>query len=300
MNPVIVVSRDAGAQAAYGRAAQHQTAYYGLLAAERLGLALDPALARPPALPDWQGAAFLRDDRIAAARLLAEAGQDVLARRFVLAVAEGLGASDLARLGGWALAQGDLNLAVLIGKQAAARGIILPGVYFPDPGALLPQGLRAPRALAAAIARRESEFLVSAVSPAGALGLMQVMPGTASQMARKLGEADRPSALTADAAYNARLGAAYLEELRAEFGPSLALVAAGYNAGPSRPRRWIETLGDPRREGVDVVDWVEGVPFAETRTYIMRVLEGLVIYAARDGQGGALRATDLLRGRGAP
>jgi soluble lytic murein transglycosylase len=290
----------AGARAAYARAAQHQTAYYGLLAAERLAQALDPTLARPAALPDWRGAAFLRDDRIAAYDLLTEAGQDVLARRFVLALAEGLPEPDLARLGAWALARNDLNLAVLIGKQAAAKGVILPGIYFPDPGALLPQGLRAPRALAAAIARRESEFLISAVSPAGALGLMQVMPGTAAQMARKLGEADQQAALTRDAAYNARLGAAYLEDLRAEFGSSLALVAAGYNAGPSRPRRWIETLGDPRRADVDIVDWVEGVPFAETRTYIMRVLEGLVIYAAREGGGGALRVSDILSGRGAP
>jgi len=285
------------AAAAYGRAAQHQTAYYGLLAAERLGLDLSAELASPPALPDWRGASILRDDRITAYDLLTEAGQDGLARRFVLSLAETLDVHGLGQLGAWALARRDLHLAVLIGKQAAAQGLILPAIYFPDPGTLLPATLPAPRALAAAIARRESEFLVSAVSPAGALGLMQVMPGTATMMARKLGEADRQSALTVDAAYNARLGAAYLEELQAEFGPSLALVAAGYNAGPARPRRWIETLGDPRRPDVDIVDWVEGVPFAETRTYIMRVLEGLVIYGAREGNSRALRASDLLRGR---
>ena len=291
-----------GAMAAYDAAARHQTAYYGLLAAERLGLELDQDLQDPPPLPGWHGAAWLKDDRIEAARLLQAAGQDAQARRFVLSVSEGMDAQGLAQMGAWALDQNDLHLAVLIGKQAAARGIILPGVYFPDPGALLPQGLAASRALSAAIARRESEFLVSAVSPAGALGLMQVMPGTATLMARKLGEADKQSALTVDTAYNARLGAAYLAELQAEFGPSLALVAAGYNAGPGRPRRWVETLGDPRRADVDIVDWVEGVPFAETRTYIMRVLEGAVIYGLRAGVGdsptGLIRATDLLRGSG--
>lgn len=282
------------AMAAYARASAHQTAYYGLLAAERLGQPLDAALAAPPPLPDWRGTAALRDDRIEAAQLLYEAGLDAQARRFVLALGDVLEAQ--AQLGAWALARGDMHLAVLIGKQAATRGIILPGVYFPDPGALLPGDL-ALRPLAMAIARRESEFLPSAVSPAGALGLMQVMPGTASLMARKLGLPDTRAALTTDPGYNARLGVAYLQELQAEFGASLALVAAGYNAGPGRPRRWIEQFGDPRAANTDIVDWVEAVPFAETRTYIMRVLEGAVIYGARHGQGGVVNVSGLLAGR---
>lgn len=290
------LGRGAEAQAAMTRAARHQTAYYGLLAAEALGQPLDPALATPPALPDWRKGTFLNSTVTEAALLLYRAGDRALARRFLLHLAETQDEAGLAAMGAFALDKGDAHLAVLIGKQAAGRGIILPGVYFPDPGALMPDGLAVDRALALAIARRESEFLPEAVSPAGALGLMQVMPGTAKLMAGKLGLAHRPAALTTDPAFNARLGAAYLAHLAEEFGPSLALKAAGYNAGPGRPRAWIGQLGDPRRASVDVVDWVELVPFTETRTYIMRVAEGVAIYRARQAPGQPVAISALLRG----
>jgi soluble lytic murein transglycosylase len=290
------LGRTAQAQAALARAARHQTAYYGLLAAEALGQPLDPALAAPTALPDWRKGAFLNSSVTEAALLLYRAGDRALARRFLLHLAEAQDAPGLEAMGAFALDKGDAHLAVLVGKQAAARGIILPGIYFPDPGALMPEGLAVDRALALAIARRESEFLPEAVSPAGALGLMQVMPGTAKLMADKLGLAHRPAALTTDPAFNARLGAAYLAHLAEEFGASLALKAAGYNAGPGRPRAWMAEIGDPRRASVDVVDWVEMVPFTETRTYIMRVAEGVAIYRARAGAGGPVAITALLRG----
>ena len=290
------LGRGPDAKAALARAARHQTAYYGLLAAEALGQTLAPALAAPPALPDWRKGAFLNSSVTEAALLLYRAGDRALARRFLLHLAETQDEAGLAAMGAFALDKGDAHLAVLIGKQAAARGIILPGVYFPDPGALMPDGLAVDRPLALAIARRESEFLPEAVSPAGALGLMQVMPGTAKLMAGKLGLAHRPTALTTDPAFNARLGAAYLAHLAEEFGPSLALKAAGYNAGPGRPRAWIGQLGDPRRTSVDVVDWVEMVPFTETRTYIMRVAEGVAIYRARQAPGQPVAITALLRG----
>ncbi len=285
------------AAAAMARAAQHHTAYYGLLAAEALGQKLDPALAQPAALPDWRQGAFLASSVTEAALLLYRAGERPLARRFLLHLAETMGAEELTLLGAFALAQNDPHLAVLVGKQAAGRGIILPAIYFPDPGVLLPEGLAVERPLALSIARRESEFLPEAVSPAGALGLMQLMPGTAKLMAGKLGLPDRPSALTSDPGYNAQLGSAYLAHLAEEFGPSLALRAAGYNAGPGRPRSWITTLGDPRKAGVDVIDWVEMVPFTETRTYIMRVAEGAVIYGARQAPAAAVAITKALRGQ---
>lgn len=291
------LNRPEDARAALTRAAAHQTAYYGLLAAEALGQPLDPVLATPPDLPDWRKGAFLNSSVTEAALLLYRAGDRALARRFLLHLAEGMGADDLAALGSFALAKGDAHLAVLIGKQAAGRGIILPGVYFPEPDVLPPE-LAVERPLALAIARRESEFLPEAVSPAGALGLMQLMPGTAKMMAGKLGLPHRPAALTTDPAYNARLGAAYLAHLAEEFGPSLALRAAGYNAGPGRPRAWVADLGDPRKPAVDVVDWVEMVPFTETRTYIMRVAEGVAIYAARQAPGQPVAISALLRGTG--
>ncbi|HEX9858288.1 MAG TPA: lytic transglycosylase domain-containing protein, partial [Paracoccaceae bacterium] len=135
-------------------------------------------------------------------------------------------------------------------------------------------------------------------SQAGARGLMQVMPGTAKLMAGKLGLPYEVSRLTSDPAYNAAMGSGYLAQLVEEFGPSVALIASGYNAGPGRPRRWIGEFGDPRRPEVDVVDWVETIPFNETRTYVMRVSESVVIYRAKlKGAAGPVRLTAELTGR---
>lgn len=282
---------------AMARAARHQTAYYGLLAAEALSQPFDRSLSAPAALPNWRQGAFLNSPVTEAALLLYRANDRPRARQFLLHLAESMSEPELAALGAFAIAKGDDHLAVLIGKQAAGRGIILPAIYFPETTLLPNEGLAVDRPLALAIARRESEFRVDAVSPAGALGLMQLMPGTAKLMATKLGVADRTAALTTDPGYNARLGSAYLAHLAEEFGPSLALRAAGYNAGPGRPRAWVLDLGDPRREGVDVIDWVEMVPFTETRTYIMRVAEGVAIYAARATPDAKVSVTPLLRGK---
>ena len=282
------------------QAARHQTAYYGLLAAEYLGLPLDPALAHPDGRGEWRGHPFLASSVTEAALLLYQAGNDPLARRFLLHLAEGMDEQGLRALGAFALEKGDVHLAVLLGKQAATRGIILPEIYYPE-ARFIPEGLETDRPLVLAIARRESEFLPSARSSAGALGLMQVMPGTATMMARKLGLPDNQADLTLDSGYNARLGAAYLAHLAEEFGPSIALRAVGYNAGPGRSRSWITLLGDPRGKDVDIVDWVESIPFSETRTYVMRVLEGVAIYGARAAAAAGrppepIDVTGLLRG----
>lgn len=291
------LGRKDAAEAAWRQGAQHQTAYYGLLSAERLGLSLDPTLANAGQRVDWRQAGFANHSVMQAAQLLLQAGDRALARRFLLHLAESLDARGLEALGDYALEAGEPNFAVLIGKEAAGRGIILPRAYFPVPD-LVPDGLPVSRALALSIARRESEFAVDVRSPAGALGLMQVMPGTAKLMADKLGLPHSVPRLTSDPPFNVRLGAAYLAQLVEEFGPAVALIAAGYNAGPGRPRRWITEFGDPRQASVDVVDWVETVPFAETRTYIMRVVESLVIYRAKlRGAPGPVRVTAELTGR---
>lgn len=286
----------AGARAAYGRAARHQTAYYGLLASERAGIALSPAVLEGPRFPDWAGRPAAQSSVWQAAVLLRQAGAQELFERFALHLAEGLSDTDLGALADRALTLGEPHLAVLLAKQAAERGLILPRAYYPVPD-LVPDGLPVSRAFALAIARRESEFDPMVVSPAGARGLMQVMPATARLMAGELGLPYSAARLTSDPAYNVRLGAGYLAKLVAEFGPAVALVAAGYNAGPGRPRAWIQQFGDPRRPEVDVVDWVETIPFAETRTYVMRVSESVVLYRARlRGQAGPVRLTAELKG----
>jgi soluble lytic murein transglycosylase len=282
--------------ASFQTAARHQTAFYGLLAAERLGLTLDATLLSDPPVPDWQGAAFRQSPVLAAAELLRAAGDLALTKRFLLHLAESQDETGLAQLADMVTAWGEPHLEVLIAKAAAERGLILPDAYYPVP-AMVPDGLSVSRALALAIARRESEFDPAARSSADARGLMQVLPGTAKLMAGKLGKPFDAGRLTSDPAYNVALGAAYLAEMIEEFGPSIALVAAGYNAGPGRPRRWIGEFGDPRNPDVDVVDWVETIPFAETRTYVMRVSEGVVIYRAKlKGEVGPVRITEELRG----
>ena len=289
------LGNDEDARTALAFAAEHQTAYYGQLAAERLGLPLDAALADPPDYPHWRETTLAESDLLQAAILLHRAGQWHEARRFVIHLAQGL--TDEAELGALAdlwLSRGEPNYAVNIAKTAVQSGVILPRANFPLTG-LEQADLPAPADLVMAIARRESEFDPAVVSHADARGLLQVLPGTGELVARRLGIDYDPARLTTDPELNALLGAAYLDGLIREFG-ALPLVAAGYNAGPGRPRRWVQELGDPRDPAVDPVDWVESIPFAETRNYVMRVLESLVIYRARLNGEREIRLTDMLRG----
>lgn len=284
------------AETAYRAAAAHQTAFYGLLAAERLGLTLDAGLLSDTRPPDWRDADFAKSSVFQMARLLLRAGDRTLGKRFVLRLAEDLTERELEQLADYTLEAGEPHVAVLIGKQAAERGVILPRAYFPVTD-MVPDSLPVSRALALSIARRESEFDEAVVSPAGARGLMQVMPGTAKQIAPDAGLPYNPGRLTSDPAYNVALGSTYLRKLIDEFGPAVSLVASGYNAGPGRPRRWIGEFGDPRSADVDAVDWVETIPFTETRTYVMRVVESVVIYRAKlKGSVGPVQITAELTG----
>lgn len=288
----------AKAQTSYQQAARFQTSYYGLLAAERLGLTLDPSLlsnAPPPG--DWRGARFAKSSVLDAALRLAAAGNEQLSSRFLLHLGESLSNEDLESLAAMSLKIGQYRSAVLIAKAATERGMILPAAYFPVPD-MVPDGLMVSRALALSIARRESEFDPEARSSAGALGLMQLLPSTAQKVAKDQGLTYSAGKLASDPVYNATLGAAYLREMADAFGPSVALIASGYNAGPRRPRDWMAAFGDPRLAEVDPVDWVETIPFAETRTYVMRVAEGVVIYRAKlRGKTGPVTITKELTGR---
>ena len=283
--------------AAYAEGARYQTAFYGLLSAEKVGLPLSPAMTGRETFPDWQGASFVGSSVFQAARELMAAGDQTLAARFLTHLGETLSGEDLGRLAGMALEAHEPYVALSLAKDAADKGAIWPSAYFPLIGV---EHLKLPvrTELAMAIARRESEFNPEVVSPVGARGLMQLMPGTAKMMATKLGLGYDGAKLTTDWGYNAQLGSEYLAGLEAEFGSSPLLVATGYNAGPGRSRRWITELGDPRADGVDPVDWIEAIPFRETQTYVMRVAESLPIYRARlSGQTGPLKFWEELKGR---
>ncbi|WP_417250463.1 lytic transglycosylase domain-containing protein [Celeribacter sp.] len=287
---------EADALAAYSFGAQFQTSFYGLLAAERASLPLDPALTGEVRFEDYSGAAFMSSTVLRSAQLLYEAGEKPLAARFMRHLGESLTPQELGQLGDLAL---DTHpyLAVLVAKFAADQGIVLNRAYYPLHD-LADANLPVDPALALAIARRESEFNPDAMSYVGARGLMQLMPRTGEAMASKLGVDGFEESDLHDPVLNARLGSAYLAQLIEEFGANMPLVAAGYNAGPSRARDWIARYGDPRGGGVDPVDWIEHIPFRETRNYVMRVMESLTVYRARlSGETGPVTLSQQLTAR---
>lgn len=273
------------AHEAYAKGAQYQTSFYGLLAAEALGRQFDPALATPPSLPPWRSAAFLNSSVTEAGLLLLQAGDLALAERFFTHQVESLPALQAQQLGQMAVELEEPHLAVMIAKRAARAGIELIGAYYPlHPVAK--QTLPMAPEMTLAVARRESEFDPIVISHAGARGLMQLMPGTAKLVAGQLDILAKhdTARLTKEWDYNAKLGSQYLAGLAAEFGGNVVMMAAGYNAGPRRPIAWMKRYGDPRDGTPNIVDWIEHIPFNETRNYVMRVTESLPVYRARLGK----------------
>ncbi|WP_292289098.1 lytic transglycosylase domain-containing protein [Marivita sp.] len=273
---------DAAAQA-YAFGGQYQTTFYGLLAAEAGDIPPDPRLAGDESFPDWRDAPFTRSSVFTAAILLLDAEEPVLAERFLTHLAESLDRTQIGQMGQMLDHLRLPHVQVMLGKRAAQYGHEVHAPYY----ALHPLAEVAhpvPTELVLAIARRESEFDPRVVSPVGARGLMQVMPRTAQEVAGWLNVEYSETRLLGDPVYNAVLGAAYLERLAAQFNGNPVMIAAGYNAGPSRPARWMEERGDPRQGEMDVIDWIEHIPFTETRNYVMRVAESLPIYRARLGR----------------
>jgi soluble lytic murein transglycosylase len=276
---------EAAAQRAYAGGGAYQTSFYGLLAAEKAGLPVDQSLSGQSSVPNWRGAAFARSTVHEAALTLHRSGEKALAERFWVHLAESQDVLGMAQLGAMAIELNEPHIAVSLGKYFASQGIEIHAPYYPLHPMVSRSDLPVPTELALAIARRESEFDPSVVSRANAQGLMQILPGTAKIVARALGVSYAPSKLLSDPDYNITLGSAYLDGLSEEFAGNIIMVAAGYNAGPRRPERWMSEMGDPRQTGgPDIIDWIEHIPFSETRNYVMRVSESLPIYRARLGK----------------
>ncbi|MBJ3761647.1 lytic transglycosylase domain-containing protein [Maribius pontilimi] len=291
------LGHDDYARKAYAFGARYQTSFYGLLAAEALGLPLDPSLAGRESFPPFHEAPFRGSSVLEAALLLQAAGQRDLSERFFVHLADSLDRPSIGTLTQLVLDLGEPHIALLIAKQAARKGLTLPRSYYPvvEVGV---QNNPVEAALALSIARRESEFDPGVSSGVGARGLMQLMPGTAREVAGALNLPYSAQRLFSDPSYNATLGTAYLAGLIDRFGDNPVLVSSGYNAGPGRPAQWIKANGDPRDRDVDVIDWIEMIPFDETRNYAMRVAESIPVYRARLGdQTAALNFTQLLKGR---
>ena len=277
----------------FEKAAQYPTTFYGQLAAVRVGLTPPPAAYPTPS--DEERRRFAARSAVRAIQRIEAAGfperADVLYRN----LAEELdSAGELALLALMAEKRSDHNLALRVGKIAAARGINVGALAHPI--GVIPASAdisAAGEALAYAVARQESEFNVAAVSPAGARGLLQLLPRTARSMARRAGLSYSPRRLTSDPAYNATLGATFLGDQLSRFGGSYVLTLAGYNAGPARAQQWLTRYGDPRGKDIDtVVDWIESIPFTETRNYVQRVMESFQVYKMR--LDGSLDITDDL------
>lgn len=263
-------------------AARNLTTYYGQLAAERLSATFFLALPRAPQPSRADARAFAGDALVQAVERLAQAGQvQRIDRLFEPLIARATNRDRAQLTADLAARLGRLDLAVRTARAVRRAGIILPDHLYPVHDLPAEAGLASrPDALVLAIVRQESGFDPGAVSSAGARGMMQLMPATARQMARRLDlDPDRHS--LNDPAFNLLLGRTYMDRLVRRYDGALVLAIAAYNAGPGRVRRWLKRYGDPRTPYVDPVDWVETLPFAETRNYIQRVFEGLTVYRHR-------------------
>lgn len=286
---------DATAHSFYVAASAHSTTFYGQLAAEKLGHRL--ILASDPQILPEDRERFEARPAVQAARLLYDLGYRDLYRVFVVNLDDMLPtAADEALLVDMVRGYGDQELSMRVARAAAQRGFILPQRAYPM--RIPPEVEGAPEpALVLGVTRQESGFDPNIRSGAGARGMMQLMPSTAAIVARRIGVSYSPGKLN-EPDYNMRLGSSFLGQLVDRFSGSYVMAVAAYNAGPGRPTQWANWCGDPRGGSTDPVNFIECIPFSETRNYVMRVLENMEVYRAKLA-GGATKITlagDLRRG----
>ncbi len=270
------------ALAEYRRAANYSTVFYGQLALAKLNetpvLHMNVAVSDP--LPS-ERAAFEGDERVQAMKLLTDMGDRSTARQFALAIAtDTTDPKRLSMLAETVAATGDQALSVRVAKNASYNEVYLQPYLHPVVAMPKVKGSAPEAALVLGLARQESEFDTGAVSTAGARGLMQLMPASAKHAATVSGIAFRPANLN-NADYNMQLGMATIGEYLDRWDGSYVLAIASYNAGPRNVSNWVDAFGDPRDGHTDPIDWVESIPFPETRNYVERVLENVEVYRNR-------------------
>ncbi|WP_426414069.1 transglycosylase SLT domain-containing protein [Bradyrhizobium ganzhouense] len=287
--------RQQEARNAYARAAEQSTSYYGQLARAKLGLPQIELNSQP------RGRGAERLEIVRAAQLLYELDEREMAVPMLADMGENGDPEALTGLGELTQRYSDARGMLLLGKAALNRG--LPFDFYAYPVNGIPQftqiGPEVERSIVYAIARQESAFNPAVVSPAQAYGLMQVTPDAARYVCKRHGATYDLSRLKNDSSYNATLGAAELGGLLEDYRGSYIMTFAAYNAGRGSVKKWIDRYGDPRDAKVDAVDWVELIPFSETRNYVQRIMENLQVYRARFGGGTRLQIeADLRRGAG--
>ena len=279
----------------YQAAAQYPTAYYGQIARAKLGMG-ELNLRRPPE----PGRAMMNLEVVRAVNLLYQADARDLVVPFVSDLADrAVDPAALVAIAEVARKNDDARAMLLIGKAALRRNVAFELYAFPTNG--IPRfnivGPPVDKSVVYAIARQESAFNPRAISSAKALGLMQVLPGTGKLIAKKFGFPFSQDRMLSDPAYNAQMGAAELGDVLESYRGSYILSFVAYNAGRGRVKQWIERYGDPRDPNVDPIDWVERIPFSETRNYVQRVLENMQVYRTQLGGGSRLMIeADLRRG----
>jgi soluble lytic murein transglycosylase len=284
------------ARSAFAAAAEQSTSYYGQLARAKLGL---PQIELNGAAQAARGRSIERLEIVRAVQLLYELGEGEIAIPVFADMGENGDADALAGLSELAARQGDARAMLLVGKAALNRG--LPFDFYAYPVVGIPSfksiGPDVEQSIIYAIARQESAFNPAVVSPAQAYGLMQVTPDAGKYVCKKYGASFDLGRLKNDPVYNAALGAAELGGLIEDYRGSYVMTFAAYNAGRGSVKKWIDRYGDPRDPKVDAVDWVELIPFSETRNYVQRIMENLQVYRARFGGGTRLQIeADLHRG----
>ena len=270
--------RRAEATTFFNTAAGYRDQYYGQLALEHLRrpLTAPPAVAQRTVDPAARQSFYAREI-VRAAQFLGSIGQYQDQTAFVKVIASSLDSDDdhfLADELSRSISRPDLG--VLVGRVAMQNGLTdYSAIAFPTVS--VPAGYESQWTMIHAIARQESQFDRAAISSAGARGLMQLMPGTAREQAGKMGLPYDAGRLLTDTSYNAQLGSSYFQRVFGSFG-SYPLAIAAYNAGPGNVNKWLRANGDPRTGAIDMVDWIEAIPFSETRNYVQRVLENAVVY----------------------
>ena len=276
--------RKGEAKAAYKNAAQYSTVYYGQLAREKIGLGEVPEEIESGQASEAASAKIDKDEVVRAFKLMSEAGGKNDLYMFLWAFANRFNnADEMNAVAAIAWDEGGATMAVRLAKASSQRNIDIDSWGYPVRA--LPDwkqiGKRIEKPLVFALARQESEFNPTAGSKVGAQGLMQIMPGTGKLIAKKYSLKYSNGMLTGDPAYNVKLGAAHLGDLIDDFSGSYVLTLVAYNAGPRRSREWLAEYGDLRTGEVDPIDWVESIPFQETRQYVQKVLQNLHIYRSR-------------------
>lgn len=280
----------------YAAGAENYATFYGQLAAHQLGKDAPPQPVPEPRPDAAARAKFDAEELVRVVQLFLAAGDHGHARTFLNCLADQAKTPlDFAMLASLAESHGRIDMAIGMARRAIDAG--MPLMVHGYPITALPGGGITEHPLLLAIVRQESAFATDAMSRVGARGLMQLMPATAAGIAGKLQLPFSLPRLTTDGQYNITLGRSYVENLLDDFGGSYTLAIAAYNAGPGRVRQWLHEFGDPRGADLSTVDWIEMIPFAETRAYVQRVLENLQIYRGQSGHNPAAfsLASDLAR-----